>query len=148
MTGEPFERKPSTSSGELPPTHTVAPKVSMSRPDRRSGKAAVPHDGSGTRAGDGAAAGLATAGGRGGGGGAASPALHHGEVDAGGRVGGGDVQQAHVLRGDGRGHRVFPGSEPYGRGRKAEREAGRVGRPAPRQAHDQALRERVERASG
>src|SRR5215469_1357309 len=30
MIGEPFERKPCTSSGELPPTHTVAPKFRKS----------------------------------------------------------------------------------------------------------------------
>src|SRR5215468_8297133 len=65
MTGEPFERKPSTSSGELPPTHTVAPKASRSRPDRRSWNAPMPHDGSGTRSGSAAAGGLARDGMRG-----------------------------------------------------------------------------------
>src|SRR5215471_11412674 len=59
MTGEPFERKPSTSSGELPPTHTVALKASTSCPDRRSWNVPIPHDGSGTRSGSAAAGGLA-----------------------------------------------------------------------------------------
>src|SRR5215472_14817669 len=65
MTGEPFERKPSTSSGELPPTQTVALKASRSRPDRRSWNALMPHDGSGTRSGSAAAGGLARFGTRG-----------------------------------------------------------------------------------
>src|SRR5215467_15307329 len=65
MTGEPSERKPSTSSGELLLTHTVAPKVSMSCPDRRSCRALIPHDGNGTRSGSTAAGGLARYGTRG-----------------------------------------------------------------------------------
>src|SRR5215510_5943609 len=65
MTRDPFERKPSTSSGELPPTHTVAPKASRSRPDRRSWNAPMPHDRSGTRSGSAAAGGLARDGTRG-----------------------------------------------------------------------------------
>src|SRR5690348_1126075 len=59
MTGEPSERKPSTSSGELPPTQTVALKASRSRPDRRSWNALICHDGSGTRSGSAAAGGFA-----------------------------------------------------------------------------------------
>src|SRR5215469_9515133 len=65
MIGEPFERKPSTSSGELPPTHTVAPKVSRSCPDRWLCRVLIPHDGSGTRSGSAAAGGLARFGTRG-----------------------------------------------------------------------------------
>src|SRR5215472_16940775 len=65
MTGEPFERKPSTSSGELPPTHTVALKLSTSCPHRRSWNVLIPHDGSGTRSGSAAAGGLARVGTRG-----------------------------------------------------------------------------------
>src|SRR5215472_11091781 len=65
MTGEPFERKPSTSSGELPPTHTVALKLSTSRPDRRSWNAPIAHDGNGTRSGSAAAGGFARDGARG-----------------------------------------------------------------------------------
>src|SRR5215470_16409208 len=72
MTGEPFERKPSTSSGELPPTQTVALKSSRSRPDRRSWSALICHDGSGTRSGSAAAGGFATYGTRGSG--ASAPA--------------------------------------------------------------------------
>src|SRR5215469_1490099 len=74
MTGEPFERKPSTSSGELPPTHTVAPKFSRSRPDRVC-EVLIPHDGSGTRSGSAARGGLARYGTRGSG---ASPKLRVG----------------------------------------------------------------------
>src|SRR6516165_627764 len=65
MTSEPFERKPSTSSGELPPTQTVALKLSTSCPDRRSWNVLIPHDGSGTRSGSAAAGGFARVGTRG-----------------------------------------------------------------------------------
>src|SRR5215471_10857904 len=65
MTGEPSDRKPSTSSGELPPTQTVALKASRSRPDRRSCTALISHDGSGTRSGSAAAGGRARYGTRG-----------------------------------------------------------------------------------
>src|SRR5215813_12941078 len=77
MTGEPFERKPSTSSGELPPTHTVALKLITSRPDRRSWNAPIAHDGNGTRSGSAAAGGFARDGTRGSG---ASPPARAGAV--------------------------------------------------------------------
>src|SRR5450755_2268164 len=55
MTGAPWERKPSTSSGELPPLHTVAPKFSRSRLGlvfvARGLLVEIPQDGSGTRSG-------------------------------------------------------------------------------------------------
>src|SRR5262249_8404024 len=41
---------PSTSRGELPPLHTVAPKFSRSLPDLVC-EVLIPHDGSGTRSG-------------------------------------------------------------------------------------------------
>src|SRR5271165_3256531 len=49
MTGEPPDRKASTSSGPLPPTHTVAEKLSQSRPPDRFTD--MPQAGSGTRSG-------------------------------------------------------------------------------------------------
>src|SRR5215469_6453188 len=58
MTGEPAARKPSTSSGPLPPTHTVAPKSSRSGPERRC-EVLIPQDGSGTKSGSAFRGGLA-----------------------------------------------------------------------------------------
>jgi hypothetical protein len=53
MIGDPLDRKPSTSSGALPPTDTVAPKPSWSDAelcfDFRMCWAKMPHEGSGTR---------------------------------------------------------------------------------------------------
>src|ERR1700730_14306944 len=63
MTGEPWERKPCTSSGPLPPTHTVAEKFSRSReflPGVRL--VLMPQDGSGTRSGRAAVGGWARLG--------------------------------------------------------------------------------------
>ena len=50
MTGEPCERKPWTSSGELPPTQTVAPKFSRSVAGFTA-EVLMPHEGSATRSG-------------------------------------------------------------------------------------------------
>src|SRR4249920_1889119 len=60
MTGEPLVRKPSTSSGEVPPIHTVAPKFSRSSPP--AWLVEMPHDGKGTRSGSAVAGGLASCG--------------------------------------------------------------------------------------
>src|SRR6185437_8614881 len=51
MVGEPGWRKPSTSSGELPPTQTVAPKLRTSCLDLRTWEVLMPHDGSGVSSG-------------------------------------------------------------------------------------------------
>src|SRR5262249_57826924 len=72
MTGEPGERKPSTSRGELPPLHTVAPKFSRSLPDLVC-EVLIPHDGSGTRSGRAAFGGVPPARAPRGGGGARPP---------------------------------------------------------------------------
>jgi hypothetical protein len=62
MTGDPLDRKPSTSSGALPPTDTVAPKSSWSDAELCFGfrmcRAKIPHDGSGTRSGSALAGGF------------------------------------------------------------------------------------------
>src|ERR1700734_1188614 len=65
MTGDPWDRKPSTSRGALP-THTVAPKLSWS--DARcvlvflTWDVLMPQDGSGTRSGSALAGGRARSG--------------------------------------------------------------------------------------
>src|ERR1700734_2274813 len=65
MIGDPWDRKPSTSSGALP-THTVAPKLSWS--DARcvlvflTWATLMPQDGSGTRSGSALDGGLARSG--------------------------------------------------------------------------------------
>ena len=51
MIVEPGVRKPSTSSGEWPPTQTVAPKSRKSCLDLRTWEVLMSHDGSGTRSG-------------------------------------------------------------------------------------------------
>jgi len=60
MIGEPFDLKPSTSSRELPPDQTVAPKESTSVDvvQRRKLTTLMPHDGSGDRSGSDDAGGL------------------------------------------------------------------------------------------
>ena len=51
MTVEPGVRKPSTSSGECPPTQTVAPKLRKSCLVLFTCEVLMPHDGSGVRSG-------------------------------------------------------------------------------------------------
>src|SRR5579862_3804334 len=51
MVAEPGVRKPSTSSGEWPPTQTVAPKLRKSCLLLRTWEVLMPHEGSGVRSG-------------------------------------------------------------------------------------------------
>src|ERR1700722_10262481 len=51
MVAESGVREPSTSSGEWPPTQTVAPKLRKSCLDLRTWEVLMPHDGSGVRSG-------------------------------------------------------------------------------------------------
>src|SRR5262245_54674015 len=59
MLPEVLVRKPSTSSGELPPTHTVAAKFRKSSPPFRMCVVEMPKDANGTRSGSAPAGGCA-----------------------------------------------------------------------------------------
>src|SRR5262249_39634603 len=154
MTGEALDRNPSTLSGPLPPTHTVAPKFRKSCACVAGWLTAICHAGNATRSGS------ADSGGWGKGptacgrwlcppatGGpcpvmeaaprdrAALGPLDHGDLDGGRGVTGPDVEQPGVGGGDGPGYLVLAQREP-------DLGPVHVGRPAALHPPRHAQRER------